>query len=290
MTDLTDLARAKVNLALHVVGRRGDGYHLLDMLVAFPAVGDRLSLAPADGFSLSVSGPNAAALAGLPAADNLVLRAADRLAAALRNDGIETPGAGFTLEKLLPVMGGIGGGSANAAAALRLLARHWTIAADDPRVVATAAALGADVPMCLLSRPLRAEGVGEILTPTNLPGSAGILLVNPGVGVATPAVFGALKNRENAPLPTFASGTFETLVDYLGATRNDLEEPATRLVPAIRDVLDLLGTLPGAAIARMSGSGSTCFALFPDEASAQSAEVLVGTARPHWWTASTSLS
>lgn len=284
-----DLARAKVNLALHVVGRRADGYHLLDMLVAFPALGDRLSLAPADGFSLAVTGPNAGALAGLPASDNLVLRAADRLAAALGRDGLETPGAAFTLEKHLPVMGGIGGGSANAAAALRLLARHWNIASDDPRVVATAASLGADVPMCLVSRPLRAEGVGEILTPVTLP-DAGILLINPGVGIATPAVFGALKNRANAPLPAFAAGTFEALVDYLHATRNDLEAPATRLVPAISDVLHLLRTLPGTAFARMSGSGSTCFALFADEAEAANAETVVRTKQPSWWTASVSLS
>ena len=272
MADLTEFAPAKVNLALHVTGRRADGYHLLDSLVVFADAGDVLHAAPADALTLDVTGPFAQALAGT--ADNLVLLAARALAA---TNGI-VPRARITLEKHLPVASGIGGGSADAAAALRLLARLWGVPAAPP---ALALALGADVPVCHAGRPARMGGVGEVLSPApHLPGCF-ILLVNPGVAVATPAVFAARRGGFSVPLALPAHWPDATaMAEDLGRHANDLEAPATALAPVIGEVLATLRTLPGALLARMSGSGATCFALF---ASAEAAQAAAAALPGRWW-------
>lgn len=268
-----------------MIGRRADGYHELDSLVAFADIGDRLTAVPAEGLSLRVSGPQAESLAAL-GEDNLVLRAARRLAAAA---GI-APGAAFRLEKNLPVAAGLGGGSSDAAAALRALAALWRLPADTEELAALGAALGADVPVCLYGRPAWLGGIGERLAPApNLP-SAGILLVNPRVALPTAAVFAARRGAFGAagrfaPMPADAKG----LAEALASRRNDLSAAAIALAPAIGVVLARLNALPGALIARMSGSGATCFALFADRAAARCAGAALAAAEPGWWQAAGTL-
>jgi 4-diphosphocytidyl-2-C-methyl-D-erythritol kinase len=270
-----EFAPAKINLHLHVVGLRPDGYHLLDSLVVFAGIGDRLSVSAADRLSLSLTGPFAAGLAA--ESDNLVLRAARALAA---RAGIEPTGA-LMLEKNLPVASGIGGGSADAAAALRLLSRFWGLppAVSDP----LAAGLGADVPVCVAGVPALMSGIGEILAPAPAVPDIGIVLVNPGVAVATPAVFRARSAAFSDPARFAANGwrDADSLVAALRATQNDLEPPARLLAPAIGAVLDTLTATPGCLLARMSGSGATCFGLFPGPEAARTA---AGTIiRDGWW-------
>jgi 4-diphosphocytidyl-2-C-methyl-D-erythritol kinase len=268
-----ELARAKVNLVLHVTGRRPDGYHLLDSLVAFPELGDRLEAEPAAGLSLTLAGPFAGALGA--GADNAVLRAAAFLRPAGR-------GAALRLAKALPVAAGLGGGSADAAAALRLLARLWGVA---PPAAAQALALGADVPVCLAAQPARMRGIGERLDPVALP-PFWIVLANPGVPLATAAVFAALRARDNPPMPDpprFADAA--ALVAWLGERRNDLEAPARALAPAVGMVLAALASRPGCALARMSGSGATCFGLFAGGVPARAAADALRAAEPGWWVA-----
>lgn len=268
-----DLAPAKVNLALHVTGRRADGYHLLDSLVAFARVGDRLEAEPAPGLSLTLAGPFAAALGA--GADNSVLAAA----ALLRPPG---RGAALRLVKVLPVASGLGGGSADAAAALRLLARLWDRPLPDAGAVLS---LGADVPVCLAGRPARMRGIGEDLSPVALP-PFWLALVNPGVPVSTPAVFAALAARTNPALPDPpAFPDAAALFAWLAAARNDLEPPARVLAPPIEEALSALKAQPGCALARMSGSGATCFGLFATEAPALAAMSALRAARPGWWIA-----
>ncbi len=263
---LREPAPAKVNLYLHIVGRRGDGLHLLESLVAFAEAADMLYAGPAERLSLEVVGPFARALEG--EADNLVLRAASTLA----------PGRGarLVLEKNLPVAAGIGGGSADAAAALRLLSRLWGVEADLP---ALAAGLGADVPVCLAGATCAVAGIGERLTP--LPGwpAPPLLLANPGVVLPTPGVFGARRGpfRESRPWP-------ETVADLAGCA-NDLTEAAISLAPEIAGTLAALSTLDGALFARMSGSGATCFAAFADRAARDRAREALRTRHPGWWVA-----
>ncbi len=270
---LSEFAPAKVNLYLHVTGRRADGYHLLDSLAVFPAVGDVVGLAPADGLSLSLDGPFAAGLAA--GSDNLVLRAALALAA---RAGIAPAGA-LRLTKNLPVASGIGGGSADAAAALRLLARAWSV---PPADAGLALGLGADVPVCLAGRVCRMQGVGEILLPGPALPACGMVLVNPGVAVATPAVFRARTGGFSPPavLPA-AWADAAAMAATLGQLANDLEPAAIGLAPVIGAVLAALRATPGALLARMSGSGATCFALFADAPSAAAAAAAL--ARPGWW-------
>jgi len=275
-------APAKVNLYLHVVGRRADGYHLLDSLVAFADIGDRITAAPADALSLTVGGAEAGALAGL-GDDNLVLRAARLLAA--EAGGLR--GAALHLDKTLPAASGIGGGSSDAAATLRALDRLWShppIAAA--RVMAIALRLGADVPACFAACPVWVGGVGEDLEPVpDLP-PAGIVLANPRRALPTASVFGHRRGRFTA------SGRFAamppdaaSLAAMLASRRNDLAEAALMLVPEIAAVLDRLSGLPGALLARMSGSGATCFALFPDRAAAQRGAAILAQSEPGWWSA-----
>jgi 4-diphosphocytidyl-2-C-methyl-D-erythritol kinase len=272
--DPGEAAPAKVNLCLHVTGRRADGYHLLDSLVVFAGVGDRVSVGPGPGLGLTVLGPEAGGLTG--AADNLVLRAAKAM-------GVTE--ARLTLQKCLPVASGIGGGSADAAATLRLFARRGHALPAPGAVLA----LGADVPVCLAGRPARMRGVGEALTPLPALPALWVVLVNPRVPVPTPAVFAALARRENPPLPDLpppALGSAAAFAAWLGAqTRNDLVAPAARVAPVLGLVQDALSALPGCLLARMSGSGGTHFGLFATEAAALAALGGLQSARPHWWTA-----
>ena len=257
-------APAKINLALHVTGRRADGYHLLDSLVVFTELGDRVTVAPGTP-SLRITGPFAD---DLPfTGDNLCLRAA-------RSVGAD---AAITLYKALPVASGIGGGSADAAAVLRALGRR----------PAAPEALGADVPVCLASVPARMRGLGEIVDP--LPGipALHLVLVNPRVPVSTPEVFRALHRRDNPGLPEPPAGADAALlVEWLKAARNDLQSPAIGLAPVIADALAALADA-GAALARMSGSGATCFGIFPDAAAALRAARSIAAARPGWWVVDT---
>lgn len=292
------LARAKVNYALHVTGRRADGYHLLESLVAFPELGDRLTLtagAPADGGAAAGSGLTAAgrfaADLGRDAGgeDNLALRALRALDARL---GAPAAGYRLHLEKGLPVASGIGGGSADAAAALLLGLELRTGRKADGRdldmLAALALELGADVPMCLASRPALVSGIGERIAPLAQFPAHAIVLVNPGVAVPTPAVFSRLAGRDNPPLPpagyTGFAG-FGDLLDWLGGTRNDLQEAAISLVPEIGDVLAMLRRQDGVRLARMSGSGATCFALLETVPAAQALADEIGARHPHWWAA-----
>lgn len=270
-----EAAPAKVNLHLHVTGRRADGYHLLDSLVVFAGAADLLEGAAGAGLSLALSGPEAPSLAAEP--DNLVLRAARALADAA---GVP-PRAALRLEKRLPVASGIGGGSADAAAALRLCARLWGVALPDARMAAVALSLGADVPVCLASRPARMAGVGEVLSPAPALPPFGLLLANPRLAVATPAVFRARSGgfRPPAALPGGWDDAAAMARD-LSALSNDLQDAAVSLCPAIGGVLAALAALPGARLARMSGSGATCFALFDDPGAARAAAVLLPDA---WW-------
>ena len=269
----TEFAPAKVNLYLRITGRRPDGYHLLDSLAVFAGVGDALQVTPAAMLSLNLAGPEAAALAA--ELDNLVLRAARALAAAA---GI-TQGAAIMLEKHLPVASGIGGGSADAAAALRALSRLWGVRGVD--LAAIAAGLGADVPVCLRSHPMRMQGIGEVLSPAPELPPHGILLANPRLAVATPAVFRARQGDFSPPLtlPVRLAGA-AAMADWLRPLGNDLQDAAIGLCPPIAQVLAAIAAQPGCLLARMSGSGATCFGLFAEAASAKFAAHALPAA---WW-------
>ncbi|WP_235907703.1 4-(cytidine 5'-diphospho)-2-C-methyl-D-erythritol kinase [Siccirubricoccus phaeus] len=268
-------APAKVNLYLHVTGRREDGYHLLDSLAVFGPAADRVAAAPGEALSLALEGPLAAGLAAEP--DNLVLRAARALAEATGR----APKAALVLEKRLPIASGIGGGSADAAAALRALDRLWGTGLGVAGLAGIAGRLGADVPVCLAARPARMQGVGEVLRPAPSLPEYGLLLANPGVALATPAVFRARQGGFTPPaaLPE-AWPDAAAMARDLAALRNDLEPPAIALCPAIAEVLAAIRALPGCLLARMSGSGATCFGLFPDSAAARRAAALLPGG---WW-------
>jgi 4-diphosphocytidyl-2-C-methyl-D-erythritol kinase len=283
---LTTRAPAKINLTLHVMGRRADGYHELESLVAFAGTGDTLSLDPGDTLALQVEGP-AAGLAGNDA-DNLVLKAARLLAE--RVPGLRT--GTFRLVKRLPVAAGIGGGSSDAAGALRLLARLNDLPLTHPALFEAARLTGADVPVCLDPRARMMRGIGEVLgQPLGLPRLFAVL-VNPRVPVETPAVFKALglkpgESLGGAPHSALKGGT--DLLNTLQAARNDLEPPARAVQPLVGEALGLLGETRSCRLARMSGSGATVFALYDDcEASAAAAKA-VQRARPEWWVKATSL-
>jgi len=273
---LSEAAPAKINLYLHVTGRRDDGYHLLDSLVTFAGIGDTLIGVPADTLSLQVRGPFSAVLANEP--DNLVLRAAQSLAMAT---GV-SQGAALTLDKHLPVASGIGGGSADAAAALRLLSRLWHLPEDAGLLSRLAARLGADIPVCLASRPARMSGIGDCLAPGPALPAGGLLLVNPGVAVATADVFRAREGALSPPavLP-HGWETITAMANYLRTLNNDLQPVAVRLQPSIGRVLTALEASPGCQLARMSGSGATCFGLYPDASAAHHAADALPD--PKWW-------
>jgi len=284
--DLADVAPAKVNLTLHVLGRRADGYHEIESLVAFADIGDRLTFVPGDALALDVSGPTAQA-AG-EGADNLVLKAARALAE--RVDGLRL--GRFDLDKQLPVAAGLGGGSSDAAAALRLLARVNDLSLDDERVREAARATGADVPVCLDPKARMMRGIGEVLSdPFALPELPAVL-VNPGVAVPTKDVFAALA-APPLTAPAQAEDFFAinadaaALMSILAARRNDLEIPAIKLQAVIADVLEALQASPHCLLARMSGSGATCFALFGSAGAAQEAAQRLQADHPGWWVRAT---
>jgi len=287
---LTTRAPAKINLTLHVLGRRpGDGYHVLESLVAFAGVADDVSLTPDRPLGLDVTGPTAGP-AG-PTDDNLVLRAARHLAAGV--PGLRL--GAFHLVKRLPVAAGIGGGSSDAAAALRLLARLNDLAIDHPAVVAAARATGADVPVCLEPRARMMRGAGEDIGPILGLAPLPAVLINPGVPVATAPVFKALglavgESLPGAVHPAIASGLdADGLLDAIAPARNDLEAPALTVAPTIGDALDALTAQTGCRLARMSGSGATVFAVFTDRHAAVRAARAIRATSPGWWVAATLL-
>ena len=279
-----ELAPAKINLDLHVTGRRADGYHELDSLTAFAAFGDRVVLHEHDRLELELCGPFAGPLAAEP--DNLVLRAARRLAAIAGCPATVR----ITLEKRLPVAAGLGGGSADAAAVLRGLNRLWRLGMVPADLAALAAGLGADVPVCLAGRTARMQGVGERVEPWDGLPPLAVLLVNPNLPLATAAVFGALEAiGERAERAWPPPREPETFLAWLRASANHLEAPAGRLLPQVQGVLTLLAAQEGCALARMSGSGATCFGLFTTAAGRDAAAAAIGRARPGWWLAASTI-
>jgi 4-diphosphocytidyl-2-C-methyl-D-erythritol kinase len=272
---LREAAPAKVNLFLRVLGRRADGYHLLDSLAVFAGIGDEIRAADAAALSLALDGPEAAALAA--ETDNLVLRAARALAAATDRDAR----AAMTLVKRLPVASGIGGGSADAAATLRVLARLWGLDTGAAALGPLALTLGADVPVCLASRPARMGGIGELVTAAPRLPEFGMLLANPRVALATPAVFRARAGGFSAParLPDSWPDAARMAADLAGLG-NDLQDAAIALCPPVAEILAAIAARPGCLLARMSGSGATCFGLFATPARAAAAAADLPAA---WW-------
>jgi len=282
MTRLSAVARAKINLTLRVVGRRADGYHLLDSLVGFTEMGDGLTAEAADSLSLVLEGPFAA---GLQAeGDNLVLRAARALA----------PGRGarITLDKRLPIASGIGGGSADAAAALLLLDELWELSTPPERLHEIAASLGADVPVCLAGRPARMGGIGDQLLPAPALPAAALVLVNPGIACPTPKVFTARSGDFSLPMLGVPDVVPDVsfLASLIERGGNDLARAAMGVVPDIAQVLAAMRRQPGCFTASLSGSGATCFALFADLATANRAAATIKGERANWWVAATRLS
>jgi 4-diphosphocytidyl-2-C-methyl-D-erythritol kinase len=275
---ITQSAPAKINLFLHVGDKRADGFHPLQSLAVFTDRGDVLAIEAAPSLSLTVDGPFAKGLDG--EGDNLVLRAAKALG---------DSGAALTLTKNLPVASGIGGGSSDAAAALRGLRALWNDNRDDAALQAIAAALGSDIPVCLDAAPAFMEGRGEILRGVEAMPRVPMLLVNPGVAVPTRDVFAALAARSGAEME-LPRGRFRDTADllrFLETTRNDLEAPARALQPVIGEVMTALAALPGALLSRMSGSGATCFGIFADDDCCRRAADLLRQAHPGWWIAPT---
>jgi 4-diphosphocytidyl-2-C-methyl-D-erythritol kinase len=294
MPALIEEGRAKVNLTLRVIGRRTDGYHDIESVVAFADCADRLTLTPGSELTLQMSGPLAQACGAT--SDNLVLKAARLLGESVPDMKVGS----FTLDKVLPVAAGIGGGSADAAAALRMLAQLNGLSLDDERLLEVALATGADVPVCLASRACDMTGVGETLMPVSLP-IMPCVMVNPCVPVATRDVFDALGLR-NGELLVGATDVFrgtdwpeagasvEDWVEVLAADTNDLEAPATRIQPVIGKVIAALNATNGAWLARMSGSGATCFAIYENTADAGRAAAKIRLDHPDWWVHAGTLS
>jgi 4-diphosphocytidyl-2-C-methyl-D-erythritol kinase len=270
-----DVARAKVNLYLRITGRRPDGYHTLDSLAVFADAKDIVTAGHGDALTLDVTGREGVGLSD--GDDNLVLRAARALAAATGR----APKAAITLTKLLPVASGIGGGSADAAAALRVLDALWETRLGTARLEAIAATLGADVPVCLASRPTRMQGIGEVLGPAPALPQAGLLLANPRIALPTPQVFAARRGGFSAPVempPGFDDAA--ALAGWLRPLGNDLQDAALTLCAAIAEVLSAIAAQPGCLLARMSGSGATCFGIFATPAGAAAAAKALPAA---WW-------
>ncbi|MFQ5535112.1 MAG: 4-(cytidine 5'-diphospho)-2-C-methyl-D-erythritol kinase [Sphingomonadales bacterium] len=299
-------APAKLNLYLHVTGRRDDGYHELDSLFVFVDVCDDIAVRPAAAFSLEVDGPFADQI---PAgADNLVLRAARLLAEFAHGSFVHDSfvhgrkalgrpgGAAITLTKILPPASGIGGGSADAAATLRALRMLWGLQVTQDELAGIAGRLGADVPACLASRALQVSGIGDVMEPVNAAPDVFFLLVNPGTPLSTPAVFEAYRDRNGAfsrRAPIYGpagqlrdnGARARDLTDALSSRHNDLEQPALDLAPEVGLAMAVLRTLDGCLLARMSGSGATCFAMFETMAAAATGAAILGERFPSWWIA-----
>lgn len=284
-------APAKINLALHVTGQRDDGYHLLDTIAVFSDTADTfdtviVSKSQVDGFG--VSGPFGAELGDQDAGNNLVIKARDHVRLGAIKAGISVPAVHISLEKRLPVASGLGGGSSDAAAALMLLHRHWQVPFDPDHSgpIALSQKLGADVPMCMLKKPLRAMGIGEkVIRLTNFP-ALHMVLVNCGQHISTPEIFAALKQKDN-PAIFDIPDTAEKMVSFLKErTRNDLQDAAIELCPDIQKSLHLLYN-KDALLARMSGSGATCFGIFNTAPAARAAAQAISEAEPDWWVKAT---
>ena len=287
MNAVRALARAKINLNLHVVGKREDGYHEIDSLVTFAEFGDEIVVRENPGgppFGIDVDGPfSATMMAATPSpADNLVVKAAAGLRALAERQGIKCTPVHIRLTKNLPIAAGIGGGSADAAATIGALSKLWSLPPDLPDRHHLLSLLGADLPMCLASRPLRATGIGERLERVEMPAMS-MLLVNPRVPVETVSVYRHELLGRSGPQGIPA----DNLEDHLRQTRNDLEAPARALAPKIGSVLGALVELEGCWLARMSGSGATCFGLFADDADAAEGLRTVKSAHPDWWVVDT---
>lgn len=282
---IEEFAPAKINLALHVTGRRADGYHLLDTLVVFADAGDRLSFSPSEADRLSLSGRFAAALTddAAPGAGNLVIRARDALRDWASRCGVPAPPVHIHLEKNLPVASGIGGGSADAAATLRGLGRLWQLGVPRRDLLAMALSLGADVPMCMESRPLAASGIGEdIVVIEDFP-ELFLLLVNPLVEVSTPDVFRRLVSRDNLPLALPGEGApLEQWLGTFAASRNDLQSTAESIEPKITEALEAIRAADP-MLARMSGSGATCFGIYRTQAGLDRAWAKLEAERSEWY-------
>lgn len=277
---LFEMAPAKINLALHVTGQRADGYHLLESIVTFADMGDRLAFSDAETDDFSVSGRFASLLptSAEGRQGNLVLKARDLLRQALEERGLPAPPVSIHLEKNLPVAAGIGGGSADAAATLRGLTRFWNASLADGELAALGLLLGADVPMCLKGEPLMAKGIGEDLTTiADLP-SLALVLGNPLVAVSTPDIFRRLTQKDNPPIGVF-DGDW---IGFLKTLRNDLEPPARSLVREIDQISSLIGA-EGTMLTRMSGSGATCFGIFPCLEAAEKAVENLNGQKPEWY-------
>lgn len=271
-------APAKINLALHVTGQRSDGYHLLDMLVTFTRHGDRLEFTPAERDEFVISGRFTEAL-GDDNDDNLVLKARDFLRSTIAREGGTAPAVRIHLQKNLPIASGIGGGSADAAATLRGLMRLWDASLPGGTVEIIAIRLGADVPMCLASRPLIARGIGEEITPVDDMPAFAMVLANPLKGVSTPEVFRGLAKKRNPPLDMTPRSTW---LEALGSMRNDLEPVARSLLPEIAEISAMLKK-QGALFVRMSGSGATCYGIFDTLTAAEDAAAALHRERPDWY-------
>ena len=284
-------AFAKVNLALHVLSRRADGYHLLDSLVAFADLGERIEAAPSPDAepSLSLGGPFANELDLIaPPQDNLVVKAAELLGNASRKRKKHPP-TDLHLTKVIPIAAGLGGGSADAAATLRLLNRYWEIGLPEAELRTLGLRLGADVPMCLASRPTRAKGIGEEITSLSGMPRLPLVLVNPGIPISTAAVYAGLERRERRPIPPLPA-RFDSVIPFviwLRQTRNDLTEPVRRLTGLVDNAVKVLSSEPDCLLARMSGSGATVFGIFPTIARAMLAADDLRRRRPNWWVTAT---
>ena len=275
-------APAKINLFMHITGKRTDDFHLLESLTVFAECGDRVSVQPSDTFSLSISGPFSNGLAANDP-DNLVLRAANQLARKFDRRG----GAEIHLDKNLPVSSGIGGGSADAAATLRALEMMWNLGTDAGCLADIGLALGADVPVCLYGEPALMSGIGETVEPVSRLPDCSLVLVNAGEPVSTPEVF-AQRTGDFSPSGSWPLTTsYKDFVAALAARRNDLSDAAIDVAPSIGEALGGLGQSAGCDLARLSGSGGTCFGLYRDMAAARSAAAEISERNPHWWVVAT---
>lgn len=280
MSVITVAAPAKLNLFLHMTGKREDGYHLLESLVAFTDFGDTLHIEPAEQLSLHVQGEFAHLLDG-PAEDNLVFKAAQLL----RSQHAMALGARITLTKSLPVGSGFGGGSADAAAVLAGLAELWGVKLD----AAFALTLGSDVPMCMESRPAMVRGVGEIIEPLSLPAGVHVLLAHPRAPLLTADVYRQFKGPFSPPVAQAGWDSARALVAYLGEQHNDLQPPAMAIMPAVGDIVNTIAATDGCLLARMSGSGAGCFGLYASAEDALEAHNHFQSTHPQWWSAATQL-
>lgn len=270
-------APAKVNLSLHITGKRADGYHMLDSLVVFTDFGDVVEIHPDERLTLKISGPFAG---NLSAHDNLVLKAA-RLLVQYAGKPL---GARITLHKQIPVGAGLGGGSADAAAALRGLRDVWDIELDDTALAQMALALGSDLPVCLQAQPSWVSSIGEHIEPIRLETDMWIVLVNPGIPLPTAQVYKSyVPPHRQAATHTKRIGSQRELVDLVTPLHNDLQPAAFSLLPEIKNVLAMIAHTPNCLLVRMSGSGATCYGLYESEISARQAADAIKTAQPAWW-------